>query len=58
MPVVLAGKAGGKVTTGRHLQYPVGTPLGRLFLSILQLAGSQTTTFGLMGSTPLAELTS
>jgi hypothetical protein len=53
MPVVLAGKAGGKLQTGRHLMYPMGTPLGRLFLSILQMAGSKTQTFGLGGTTPL-----
>jgi hypothetical protein len=58
MPVVLAGKAGGQVKTGQHILYPVGTPLGRLFLTILQLAGSKTTSFGVGGETPLAELTS
>jgi Protein of unknown function (DUF1552) len=57
MPVVLAGKAGGKVVTGRHLLYPMGTPMGKLFLSILQLAGSKTTTFGLGGDAPLDGLT-
>ena len=39
--------------TGRHLLYPSGTPMGRLFLSILQIAGSKTQTFGLGGTTPL-----
>jgi uncharacterized protein DUF1552 len=56
MPVVLAGKAGGKLQTGRHLLYPLGTPLAQLFLSILQLGGSQTQTFGLGGTTPLPML--
>jgi hypothetical protein len=56
MPVVLAGKAGGKLQTGRHLLYPMDTPLSQLFLSILQLAGSKTTTFGLNGGTPLPNL--
>ena len=56
MPVVLAGKAGGKLQTGRHLLYPMGTPMGQLFLSILQLGGSKTQTFGLGGTTPLAGL--
>jgi hypothetical protein len=58
MPVVLAGKAGGAVKTGRHLAYPAGTPLAQLFLAILQLAGSKTQTFGLGGTTPLSGLTS
>ena len=56
MPVVLAGKAGGKLQTGRHLLYPMDTPLSQLFLSILQLAGSKTTTFGMGGTTPLSML--
>jgi hypothetical protein len=56
MPVVLAGKAGGQLQTGRHLLYPVGTPLGQLFLSILQLAGSKTQTFGQGGTSPLPGL--
>ena len=57
MPVVLAGKAGGSVVTGRHLMYPAGTPLAKLFLAILQLAGSKTKTFGMGGDAPLDGLT-
>jgi hypothetical protein len=53
MPVVLAGKAGGKIQTGRHLMFPMNTPIAKLFLSILQAAGSKTTTFGLGGTAPL-----
>jgi hypothetical protein len=58
MPVVLAGKAGGKLQTGRHLLYPLGTPMAKLFLSILQLAGSKTQTFGLGGDALLDGLAS
>jgi len=57
MPVVLCGKAGGQVVTGRHLHYPDGTPLAKLFLAILKFAGSQTKTFGLGGDLPLDGLT-
>jgi len=39
---LVAGKAGGQVETGRHLMFPALTPMGNLFLSILQLAGSKT----------------
>jgi Protein of unknown function (DUF1552) len=53
MPVVLAGKAGGKVATGRHLAFPAPTPLAKLFLGILKAAGSKTATFGLGGDAPL-----
>jgi hypothetical protein len=57
MPVVLAGRGGGAVVTGRHLAYPDPTPLAKLFLAILKFAGSKTTTFGLGGDTPLTGLT-
>jgi hypothetical protein len=57
MPVVLCGKAGGQVVTGRHLHYPDPTPLAKLFLAILKFAGSQTKTFGLGGDIPLDGLT-
>jgi hypothetical protein len=58
MPVVLAGKAGGQVVTGRHLVYPGGTPMAKLFLAILKLGGSKNaTTFGVGGSAPLDGLT-
>ena len=58
MPVVLAGKAGGQVVTGRHIVYPGGTPMAKLFLAILKLGGSRnTTTFGLGGDQPLDGLT-
>src|SRR5260370_2583361 len=42
MPVVLAGRAGGAVVTGRHLAYPAPTPLAKLFLPIHKFGGSQT----------------
>jgi hypothetical protein len=53
MPVVLAGKAGGKIATGRHLAFPAPTPLAKLFTGILVAAGSKTTKFGLGGDAPL-----
>ena len=57
MPVVLAGRAGGAVVTGRHLAFPTGTPLAKLFLAMLKFAGSKTATFGLGGNAPLDGLT-
>jgi hypothetical protein len=35
LPVLLVGKAGGTVATGRHVRYPDETPLNNLFLSML-----------------------
>ena len=37
---------------------PADTPLAQLFLSILQLGGSKTTTFGQGGTMPLPNLVS
>jgi hypothetical protein len=39
LPLVLAGKAGGRVRPGRHLRYPRGTPLPNLWLSMLDAVG-------------------
>ena len=36
LPIVLAGKGGGTVRTGRHLIYPKETPLSNLWLSMLE----------------------
>ncbi len=36
LPIVLAGKAGGRLRTGQHLEYAVDTPLCNLYLSMLQ----------------------
>jgi hypothetical protein len=55
--VVLAGRAGGQVVTGRHLAYPNPTPLAKLFLAMIKFGGSATTTFGMGGDAPLDGLT-
>jgi hypothetical protein len=55
MPVVLAGKAGGALKTGRHLSYP-DQPIGRLLFTIVKLAGVNVTSFGRDGKTALPEL--
>ena len=35
LPVLLAGKGGGTIETGRHVRYPRDTPLNNLYLSLL-----------------------
>jgi hypothetical protein len=45
MPVILAGKAGGRLATGRHIKFPAGTPINNMHLSILHLAGLPDATF-------------
>lgn len=39
LPLLIAGKAGGKLKTGRHLRYPNMTPMNNLFLSMLDKMG-------------------
>ncbi len=39
LPLLLAGKGGGRVRPGRHLRFPPGTPLANLFLPMLEAAG-------------------
>jgi hypothetical protein len=39
LPCLLAGKLGGKLQTGRHLNYPENTPMANLLLTILDKAG-------------------
>ena len=39
LPCVLAGKLGGKFTTGKHLSYPENTPMANLLVTILDKAG-------------------
>jgi len=35
LPVLLAGKGGGTIKSGRHVKYPKNTPMNNLFLSML-----------------------
>jgi hypothetical protein len=46
LPVLLAGRAGGSLRTGRHLVYQNHTPLNNLFLSMLDRVGIPTETLG------------
>ena len=55
--VLLAGKAGGLIRSGQHVVYPMGTPLNRLLLTILQLLKLPATSFGEDGLQPLSGLT-
>jgi Protein of unknown function (DUF1552) len=40
LPILLAGRAGGSILPGRHLQVPKETPLNNLFLSLLERVGA------------------
>ena len=46
LPVVLAGGAGGRLATGRHLRLPGERPMSDLFLTMLDLLGAPQERFG------------
>ena len=46
LPVILAGKGGGTIQTGRHVKYSKNTPMANLYLSILDRAGTSVDRLG------------
>jgi hypothetical protein len=46
LPVVLAGKSGGAITTGRHLRYARNTPICNLYLEMMDRMGVVCDSFG------------
>jgi hypothetical protein len=46
LPIVLAGKGGGKLATGRHLVYEKKTPLCNLYRTMLTCMGTPLSEFG------------
>jgi hypothetical protein len=46
LPILIAGKGGGTMKTGRHLKYKNGTPMTNLFLSMLDRVGVPAETIG------------
>lgn len=46
LPIILAGRGGGKLKTGRYLANPKGTPLCNLYLSMLEHMGTPVEKFG------------
>jgi hypothetical protein len=45
LPVILAGRGGGWIRSGRHIQYSDDTPLNNLFVTMLNQAGATTSSF-------------
>jgi hypothetical protein len=56
LPVVVAGRAGGAVSPGRHLVFPDEAPFSNLLISLLGNAGHTIASFGAEGTGPLAGL--
>lgn len=46
LPIVLAGRGGGKIKTGRHIACPKQTPLCNLYVSMLERMGTPVESFG------------
>jgi hypothetical protein len=46
LPVLIAGKGGGTIHSGRHVTYKSGTPMTNLFLAMLDRVGVRTETIG------------
>lgn len=46
LPLVLAGKAGGRIPTGQHFEFASRTPMTNLFLSMMDAMGVEVEKFG------------
>jgi hypothetical protein len=46
LPLILAGRAGGRLKPGRHLQLPGEQPMSDLFVTMLDIMGAPVETFG------------
>jgi Protein of unknown function (DUF1552) len=46
LPILVAGRGGGTIHSGRHLRFPKETPLTNLHLSLLDRMGAPTPSFG------------
>ena len=45
LPLIMAGRAGGTIETGRHVRYAPETPMANLFVSMLQRMGIESDKF-------------
>lgn len=46
LPLLLAGRGGGTIDSGRHVRYPEETPMNNLLLSLLDRVGASVPAFG------------
>jgi hypothetical protein len=46
LPLIVAGNAGGKLRTGRHIALPSKTPVSNVILTLMQTMGVTQTSFG------------
>jgi len=46
LPIILAGRGGGTINTGRYVQHPNETPLNNLFLAMSERMGTKLDSLG------------
>ncbi|MEM8912701.1 MAG: DUF1552 domain-containing protein [Planctomycetota bacterium] len=46
LPILLAGRGGGRIRTGQHIRYKNGTPLCNLYVWMMQQMGAKIRSFG------------
>src|SRR5262249_15401879 len=46
LPVIVVGKGGGTIHTGKHVRYAANTPMNNLYLSLLDRMGVHAETLG------------
>ena len=46
LPILLAGRGGGTIDTGRHVRFPQETPLANLYVAMLHRLGVPIDEFG------------
>jgi len=46
LPIVMAGGAGGRVKSGRHVRYPEARPYANLLLTLMKIMGAETDRIG------------
>jgi hypothetical protein len=46
LPILLVGKGGGTISTGRHIRFPRNTPITNLYLDMLDRMGVREERFG------------
>lgn len=56
-PILIGGKGGGKLLTGRHTKFPTASIQANMFITMLNALGAPVTTFGANGKAPLVGLT-
>ena len=56
LPILLAGRGGGAVSSGRHVKYEGEPPIANLFISLAAAMGVSLATFGDEGTGPIDQL--